>query len=437
MVSIFTTIVSPRLQYILEFIFEEYYTCGFSLHFTVQHFLKSDGFKINYSHQSIENCFQIKPEGLLFENNIEHIRPNVAFKEKLPLIFTENDTNSYHFDIFSAIFWFITRYEEYQIKDKDIHGRFSAHNALSFQHLFHHRPIINEYLEELEKEISLRGFDLPKKYTKSNIQPTIDIDSAFAYLNKGLKRQGLSLARNVLKGKIRTLKQQVLVFTGQKKDPYDTYTYMHQLHIQFQKKPVYFFLLGNYGPFDKNISHKNPTLQKIIRLIAAKADVGIHPSYGSHRNTYYVEEEIARLKEILSINIVKSRQHYIKMSLPETYQILLKNGIKEDYSMGFADDIGFRAGICHPFYFFDLSKNQKTELRIIPFFCMDVSFSRYLKLSKDEVLPRIKPIFKKIHHYKGDIRFIFHNETFSENETWKGWREIYKNFLTLSEGENS
>lgn len=437
MVSIFTTIVSPRLQYILEFIFEEYYTCGFSLHFTVQNFLKSDGFKINYSHQTIENCFQIKPEGLLFENNINHEKPKVTFEDKLAVIFAQNDKNSYHFDVFSAVFWFISRYEEYQIKDKDLHGRFSAHNALAFQHLFHDRPIVNEYLENLEIHFAKNGFILPKKYTKSNIQPTIDIDSAFAYLNKGFKRQSLSLARNVLKGKVRSLKQQILVFAGKKQDPYDTYAFMHQLHQKFQKKPVYFFLLGNYGPFDKNVPHSNKKLQHIIRHVASHSDVGIHPSYGSHRNTYYVEEEITRLRDILTTHITKSRQHYIKMSMPETYQILLKNGIKEDYSMGFADDIGFRAGICHPFYFFDLSKNQKTELKIIPFFCMDVSFSRYLKLTKEEVLPRIKPLFKRIHHFHGDVRFIFHNETFSENETWKGWREVYTQFLTLSEGKNS
>ena len=80
-----------------------------------------------------------------------------------------------------------------------------------------------------------------------------------------------------------------------------------------------------------------------------------------------IAEEKSWLEEITGETISASRQHYLKLKLPVTYQQLIKNGIEEDYTIGYHDAYGFRAGTCKPFLFFDVEKNETTKLRLFPF----------------------------------------------------------------------
>ena len=129
---------------------------------------------------------------------------------------------------------------------------------------------------------------------------------------------------------------------------------------------------------DKNINHNHPSLINLIRFISKNNLTGIHPSYKSFNNLEILKMEISRLDKITSKTSI-SRFHYLKFTLPESYQILLKAGIKQDYSMGFVDRIGFRAGTCTPFNFYDLEKECTTDLKIFPFAYMDGVLNDKLK----------------------------------------------------------
>ena len=87
-----------------------------------------------------------------------------------------------------------------------------------------------------------------------------------------------------------------------------------------------------------------------------------------------LKKEISRLNDITSGSIIMSRFHYLRFSLPESYQILIEAGIKEDYSMGYVDRIGFRAGTCTPFYFYDLNNEKTSEVNMLK--SCDVSFAQ-------------------------------------------------------------
>src|SRR5436190_8549265 len=122
-------------------------------------------------------------------------------------------------------------------------------------------------------------------------------------------------------------------------------------------------------------------MQSLIKSLADYADIGIHPSYASNENRKQVKKEIRRLNKVLKREVTRSRQHFLKVTFPETYRTLIELDIEEDYSMGYASEIGFRASICTPFNFYDLDLDVETKLKLVPFMLMDGTMKDYMKLT--------------------------------------------------------
>jgi hypothetical protein len=105
---------------------------------------------------------------------------------------------------------------------------------------------------------------------------------------------------------------------------------------------------------------------------------------------------------------------------------LLENSIEGDYSMGYPNYVGFRAGICSSFNFYDLALDFETKLRIFPFAYMDVALKNGLQMSSDEALLKIKSLVDEVEKVKGVFVSVWHNESLSDQMEWKGWREVYE-----------
>lgn len=191
---------------------------------------------------------------------------------------------------------------------------------------------------------------------------------------------------------------------------------------------IFFWLMADYDEFDKNNPVNNPAFQAKIREISSWAEFGIHPSYASNSNLNKLKIEIERLSKVLGKPIEKSRQHYLKLKFPETYKNLLANVIKEDHTMAYADETGFRAGTCTPFYWFDLEANQATDLKVVPFCAMDVSMLNYLKWSKEESIQELIRLKKEIQKVNGQMVLLFHNSNF--HGQWEGWEEVMNSVFT-------
>ena len=153
--------------------------------------------------------------------------------------------------------------------------------------------------------------------------------------------------------------------------------------------------------------------------------IGIHPSYESYLNPIKIGKEKAELEKITRKPIIRSRQHYLRLQLPETYRYLLEVGIKEDYTMGFADRAGFRAGICTPFYFYDLKSEMVTDLKIYPITYMDGSLLKYEKLSVDNAIQKVKKLIDEVKDVNGQFISLWHNHTLSNDKEFKGWNDVH------------
>jgi hypothetical protein len=222
------------------------------------------------------------------------------------------------------------------------------------------------------------------------------------------------------------------VLRNNQPDPFNTYELLNHFHSRAGVEPIWFFLVGSYSRFDKNISTDNVHFQDLIRLISRHNPVGLHPSYASNSSPSIIRQEAERLSRIIGRPVAASRHHYLRIHLPETYRALTHLGIRQDFSMGYADCPGFRAGIASPFPFFDLEENKITDLVIYPFQVMDTCLHTYLKLNPEQAIDRISELTGRVKAVQGTFISLWHNESLSEWKDWRGWSTVYEQLLALA-----
>lgn len=164
-------------------------------------------------------------------------------------------------------------------------------------------------------------------------------------------------------------------------------------------------------------------------MLEDNAEVGIHPSYASNNDLKVLKREINSLSKVLNRQITKSRQHFLKLSLPQTYRNLIDLDITDDYTMGYASEIGFRASICSSFNFYDLEMETETNLRIHPFAFMEGTLRDYLSINADRAMDYIKPLIDEVKAVNGTFICLWHNESLSNQRRWVGWQQIYEDMI--------
>lgn len=328
-----------------------------------------------------------------------------------------------HFDLFAAIFFLLARVEEYDNETFDKHHRYpSTLSELSKKKLLG-SPVIDIWIEELRHLITTK-YDfkglLPRNYSALS---TIDIDHFYAYKYKPLAVQVGATVRDLL-----YLRWGRLIDRLQQKDPYDTLIEIMELHRSLGVVPTCFVLTSNRTSFDKNLSPSHPQFVSKIKELENECEIGIHPSYYSNQNKS-LTREASTLSGLTQKPITKSRHHFLRLSLPDTYASLIKNGITDDYTMGYPDQVGFRAGTSQSFYWYDLENDQQTKLRIHPFCVMDVTLKQYLKLNPEQAFQHVQQILVQLKALRGQFTIIWHNSSFYGREGWVGWKKLYQDIL--------
>lgn len=431
---LYTPNITARLQYTWEVLLKYVLHTECFLTDDENVYRETPAGKINYSNQRLLSEEVFIPAGnLLLETDIRPQTIQVFDHEGLPAFFQQDaPTSDFPFDLPALVFYLISRYEEYLPFDADAHGRFEASQSLAFQHHFLQYPLVNEWGFRLRQLLKVRFPALKITQPDYRFEPTYDLDLAWAFQHRGWMRTLGAYVRDVVKSDFKILNRRWRVQTGKEKDPFFTYDFLQSLHEGYQLAPRLFVLVGNYGAFDKNIHHQNTAFRELIRQLEAHYQIGIHPSYASNANITTLQTEIKRLEAMIGEPIVCSRQHFLKLRIPQTYQRLLQLNITADYSLGYASAIGFRASIANPYPWYDLSKEAKTPLLLHPFQVMDVALKDYLKWSPAEALEFIRPMIEKIRSVGGTFCTLWHNSSLSDLEGWSEWRQVYKEMVEIA-----
>lgn len=431
MILLYTPHITSRLSYIARFIFEIILGVPVTITRNRDEFDKSTLPRINYSSE-MSDCITIFPHPLLGEDDIKFFEPQISNYNNIPILFPGDEQPDIPFDPLAAAFFMVSRYEEYWPQRYDQHHRVIASESIAFQNNFLEIPVVDHwalFLKQLIEEYYPKFVFPERKYTYI---PTIDVDIAYAYRYRSFLRTSGAVAKAILKRNKNDLKLRWETLIQGDTDPFDTYDLFSEWHKQYGLSPVYFFLVGQYGLYDKNISPFHPSMKKLIRETGAKNKVGIHPSYGSNANIQILDKEIKTLESILETKITASRQHFLKLNLSDTYRRLIECGITEDYTMGYADATGFRAGTCTPFPFYDLQTETETNLMVYPFQVMDGTLNHYQKLSVLEALETMSLLINEVKKVNGTFISLWHNESLGEMREWEGWRVVYQQLLSMA-----
>lgn len=436
---IFSHTLTPRLQYVVNFL-ADYFSTTIRIICDEDSYLEDpDPHKINYSfHRLAPDEVWIHSHALLFETAVRQVKIEVFEQQAVDpatgpfkaFFKTEGD---YGFDLMAGIFFLLSRYEEYLPHKKDAFGRYAAENSVAFREGFIHLPLVNIWLQDFSNF-------LEKKFTGLNLQlppfsfhPTYDIDMAWSYKNKGAKRNAGAFIKMFFTGRWRSMLRRIKVLQGKRKDPYDVYEWLEDLHRQFNLHPTFFFLVAQHtGRYDKNIDIENPEFRQLIRQIAADYTVGLHPSWASGDHPQMLTREKEILEGITEAPVTLSRQHFIRFELPLTYRRLIALGIKTDFSMGYGSINGFRASVARPFYWYDLKNETITPLLLEPFCFMEATAYYEHGQSPEAALEEMKQYLEVTRQYNGRLTTIWHNSFLGTEPRFDGWREAYANFLAAA-----
>ncbi|NJL75657.1 MAG: hypothetical protein HC892_12185 [Saprospiraceae bacterium] len=260
----------------------------------------------------------IRPYGLLEKNTIEPQQIELVHSpDSIAFFFSVLPTKDFDFDPFAAAFFILSRYEEYLPFKADRHGRFSSVESSLYHPRFLFVPIIDHWVIWIKQKLKALFPFLLLQQSKFNFQATYDIDLAWAYLHRNGWRTIGGLLQDAKLPNRDQLQARWRVLTRKSKDPFDTYSL---LASHTSPEPIYFFLLGDYGKYDKNIAPSSFALQQLIRKVAQRAEVGIHPSYRANSSFNQLEKEVRRLEHLIGKPVTASRQHFFKIDFPRYLQ---------------------------------------------------------------------------------------------------------------------
>jgi peptidoglycan/xylan/chitin deacetylase (PgdA/CDA1 family) len=346
-------------------------------------------------------------------------------------------------DIFGSAFFMLTRYEEVVKPDRDRFDRFPATASLAYQEGFLDRPIINEYLELLWSYLKTLWPTLQRKPRQFKTYLSHDVDEPFRFAFSGVRRLAKRCAGDLVYRKspialVKSVHQwsQVKVLQQSHQDPANTFDVImdlserHNLHSAF-----YFITDHSAGAIDGDYNMDHPLMRQLLRQIRDRGhEVGLHTSYNTYQDSEQTQREFHRLQQVCQAEKIEQqqwggRQHYLRWQTPVTWQNWAAAGLDYDSTMGYADRIGFRCGICYEFPVFDVVQRQALKLRERPLCVMDVTVTRSaymgLRIDNGEALAAINRIKQHCQSVQGDFTLLWHNTGFIAREEL----ELYQGLL--------
>lgn len=358
--------------------------------------------------------------------NVDYFKPvlkgnNISISE---------DSIETDIDIFGLIFFMLSRVEELNRSELDIHGRFTAKSSKAYQHGFLERPIVDEYVELLWTLMKYLWPNLDRKEEKPNTIVGCDVDTPYDCSSKKLGMLIRPLIGDVLKrtdipGAFNRIKRFINFRVKNEIDSTDDINYTFDWYMDvvesYGLKATFFFIADNTDGKSGCYSLKENKIKLLIKKILDRGHhIGLHGSYSSYNSQDKLILEKNTIQSTVNdigydYKITESRQHYLRWDPQTTIDILDKAGILVDHTGSYADHIGFRYGTSKRFRAFSLTQGKILNIMIQPLHIMDNSLfaEEYqgLKYSKDTA-SYLNDIINKALRYGGAFSMLWHNDNF-------------------------
>ncbi len=422
MLLIYTHKITPRFSYTMKQLFTRILGLEVSFTTTVEDFIKHAGPKITYTKQPLQNEFFIRSNDLLFEQGINDFSVAIGDWEGVPCFFSAGDRSKIPYDIFAASFYLLSRYEEYLPHVKDMFHRFPPTESLAYRNNFLHLPIVDIWAYRLLELLRKRFPDMKAREATYGHTSIIDVTTSHAFANRGFVRGTAGLLLDLGRFNFRRVIDRFSVWFKLRKDPFDNFSALIALHKVHQVPSMFFFQFASYSTYDKNVSPNNNHFRYLIKSVADYSKVALAASYSSFRDIALLKEEKKRLSNVINRPVSDSRLRYNRVDIPQTYRNLVEAEFTDDYTMGYTHEIGFRAGTCTPFYFYDIPLEVQQPLKVHPFAVHDYAL-QYIH-TEAEILEAIDRVYQQVQLVQGEFLTIFSNELLGGNQKID-WMQLY------------
>ena len=348
-------------------------------------------------------------------------------------------------DLLASTYFLISRYEEmYRRSERDSYGRFPGKSSLPYRAGFLHRPIIDEYGEALRQILlktgiaerhNLRLEERPQTFSRVNL--THDLSRPYNY------RGWRSFLRAWLKQKKSPLEAARLSFSADIEDDYFTFPKFLKWDrntcdsLGRDRSDIFLFIrMPSRHPLDKPYYSLHSLYLRRILSIAAKHKVllALQCSYAAGHQSELISKERHQFEKAFHQRPRGLRHNKLTSCEPEDLLQAYVSGFRNDYSMGYADVVGFRLGTCRPVKFINPNTRLLTELILHPLVLRDLTLSdqRYMALEQDEAERIAHDLIRTTARYNGELTLLWHNDLLSQ-KTHPWHSVLYRSMLRLIE----
>lgn len=422
------------------------------IHYVMYHWfekwldLKPEYIKSNNKNTIISfNGLTLEIENIFFplKNNFDVIKEKISkakdyqinekkvvsffYKEKSLNLVSQINYLKLNNDIIGDTFFLLSDYQMLLNPVFDKFGRFLYKNSVLKKYI--KRPIVNEIFEIFKKIIvEFFKIEVENKFSYQLIM-THDVDHPFKYYRLNHLHFLKNLAGDFLLRKNIPVKRIFERFTknSYKKDPFNTFDIFIKSEKDIQTR--YYFYSGslNFNNPDYAISKKH--IQSIIKRISADNPVGIHLGLDTSNNYELLKKEIKRFSKNTRKTMF-SRFHYLAYN-SKAAGFLGKSNIKEDSSVAFADQPGFRTGCCYSYNLYDLIENKMTNVEENPLILMEGSLldKQYSNFTFSEIIEEIDNLGSIVKEYNGNFTVLWHNHRMVENDEIRLYKYLIKKWI--------
>jgi hypothetical protein len=329
-------------------------------------------------------------------------------------------------DLPASILLTLSRFEEMQATERDVHGRFSASMSLAARDGFLNRPIVDEYGLALEQALTHLLPRWQPVERKLRVKLSHDIDEVGIPFNFS-SAVGHTIRRHKPLATVRDLLGSVVGLSP---------TYLKlirsivRMSLERGLDSAVYWKASRRSPLDSGYDPRHPKVREVISWLHEQGvETGVHPGYETFLSPDRLLREVQILREALGEQPLGGRQHYLRWC-PDSWLHWETCGLAYDSTVGYADQIGFRAGTCVPYRPWLLFLNREANLIEIPLLVMDGTLLYYMGLTPRQSLEAVLECVTRCSFIGGVFTLLWHNSSLIDPI----YKDLYRNILDTLAG---
>ena len=416
---IFSSVLTPRIKYIFNFIFKEILKAEIEFTGNSQYFLQSKYVKISYGEQPLGDEIFFKSTAILFSNKVNELNiktiPFGEYQVPFPVA-----SSALPFDVFAASFFIVTRYEEYLHQQKN-DEEFKAISSYQYKWKVLDRPIIDEWALLIKNIIRKKHPTVNFADKNFSSQPCINF-SITPSAPEGFLRKTQFIFNTLFSKENSYLSSKFDQLTGFGINNETVLTGLETIIEKQKIRPVFFI---NFPKVTIEYIQENGVSQ----MLTNKSVGLLRPCASDKEKINEIKDGIFKLKKILPNQINLSSQQLETLKFPICYLNLLNSGITTDYSMGYPEVSGFRAGTCTPFNWYDLQLEKVTAL-LVKSYCLNDSVLQNMSL--DDIKKTLKDYIDSVKFVNGQFLSNWELRSISNHLKYKKLQAAFNEMISYA-----